>query len=479
MPDTPTVPAADRVPPGDDEPTAKELLSFGAVALPKELARTNASFLILPIFNIGMGFNPLIISMILMFQGIWDSVTDPAVGYISDNFKSKWGRRRPFILVGVVLTAIVGMAIWWFPRDWGETATLTYFGIGIIVFTTVQTIFAVPWGAMQLELSRTYHGRTRVVLFVSVFQKASYLITPWLFTITTLSFFVDELHGVRWTSAVFGTLLLIAGVVCFKYSRERTAVTVQVREGFLHALKNTIVNIHFLKIVWVYVVQLFCIGLFYALGAYVSIFYLFEGDKTRGAAHWAGMESFGNLLAFFAIPLVGIITKKLGKHRALQVSLVSMIIGQVLFYFLMDPSRPFLVYIVPFFHTMGISAVFIILPALMADVIDMDELKSGRRREGLFSAASGFIIKMAYSLANGLTGVLLVWVGFNIDATVVENASSIETLRFWFAFGPIVFLASSILVLRNYPLTEKRIAEVQAELKIRRAAAATEAANPQ
>lgn len=457
-----------------DEPKAKELLAFGSVGLPKELARANTSFLILPIFNIGMGFNPLIVSTILMIQGIWDSISDPAMGYFSDNFRSKWGRRRPFILLGIILTSIIGMVLWWFPRDWGETATMTYFGIGILLFTTAQTMFAVPWGAMTLELSRTYHGRTRVVLFVSIFQKASYLVTPWLFTITTLSFFVDELHGVRWTSAVIGTMLLIAGLICFKYTRERTEVKVRKREGFLHALKNTITNIHFLKIVWVYVVQLFCIGLFYALGAYVSIFYLFDGDKTRGAAHWAGLESFGNLLAFLAIPLVGVVTRKLGKHRALQVSLASMIVGQILFYFLMDPERPYLVFIVPFFHTMGISAVFIILPALMADVVDVDELKSGRRREGLFSAASGFIMKMAYSLANGLTGVLLVWVGFNIDASAVENAGSIESLRFWFAFGPIIFLASSILVLWKYPLTEKRIAEVQAELKVRRQTLAAE-----
>ncbi|MBK1878735.1 MFS transporter [Pelagicoccus mobilis] len=453
-----------------DEPKVKELLGFGSASFAKELINNPSLFLIIPVLNIGLGFDLAAIGIIVTIKGLWDSVTDPIAGHYSDNFQSKWGRRRPFILFGGIMMALTSVLMWQFPREWEENSALIFFGVALIAYTSASTVFSVPYYALQMELSKTYHGRTRVVLYVSIFLKASYIITPWLYTFTTLGIFDDILEGIRWLSYIAATLMVITSVICFKLSRERTRVVAANKQNLFKAITQTVRSIHFLRITFVYVTQLTILGAFWVFGTYVSTYYVFEGDKTAGAAYIAAVQGVGNVLAFFCIPLTGWLTKRYGKHNALKFSILMMMVGQALFFFLMNKEYPYLVYIVPLFYSVGISSVFIILPAMFADVIDVDELKTGYRREGMFGAASGLVMKVAFSLANGISAFLLIWVGFDEELGADQSEPTLLSMRLLFAFAPIVFLGLSLLVLRNYPITEAYIKEVQAKLKERRSA---------
>ncbi len=459
-------------PESTDEPRRGELLAYGATTIGTDLASEPTARMVVPVLNIGLGFNPALAGSLGMIRLLWDSFTDPVMGYFSDNFRSKWGRRRPLILLGAVLMAITSIAMWTFPRGATESFTMVYILVGLIAFTTSQTIFSVPYGALGMELSRTYHGRTRVMLFRSVFQKAGLFIQPWLFPLVSLAVFADVLQGVRMLAAVLAVILVALAANCFRHTRERVVVQpTQARSGFFKSMWSIARSIHFIRVTYIYVVMLFLIGFYYLFGMYICIYHLFGGDVTLGSTHWAGVNTVGHGLALVTIPLVGWVAKRFGKHVALKGSLMMTGFGYLLFYVFMNPAYPYLIYVVPIFYSTGYSAIFILLPALLADVIDVDDLENGERCEGLFSASASYFMKIAYALASGLAGLTLVLVGFDAELGTAQPPGAMEAMKMVFSFLPILLLASAFWLLRNYPLTETYILEVQQKLKARNAAA--------
>ncbi len=457
-----------------DEPDKGELLAYGSTTIASDLTSEPCARMVVPVLNIGLGFNPALAGSLGMIRLLWDSFTDPLMGYFSDNFKSRWGRRRPLILVGGLLMAITASLIWTFPRGASENFTMAYILVALLAFTTSQTIFNVPYGALGMEMSRSYNGRTRVVLYRSFFQKAGYFITPWLFPLVSLAIFTDVLQGVRILTSVLGIMLVLAVINCFRCTHERTITPPsRPRTGFFKSMWAIASSIHFIRVTYVYVVMLFLIGFYYLFGMYICIYHLFDGDVTVGSTHWAGVNTVGNGLALVSIPLVGWFAKKYGKHVALKVSMAMMAIGSLLFFVCMNPTYPYLIYIVPVFYSTSNSAIFIILPSLLADVIDVDDLAHGERREGLFAASASYFMKIAYAIANGLSGLTLVLVGFNADLGSAQPEGTMLAMKMVFSFLPIVLLGTAFLLLRNYPITEAYITEVQAKLKARNEAQTT------
>lgn len=455
-------------PPAKEKPDVPrgELVAYSVSEIPNSVAGGVMTNLANPIMVVTLGLSPSSVGMVLMLRGLWDAITDPLMGYITDNSKSRFGRRRPFILLGGVLMALALMVAWWFPTDRGEMTMLVVYGVGLLLFATAQTIFSVPYGALGFELSGTYNGRTRVQMGRTLAGRMASFASPYLFPFCLLGIFGGALAGVRWLSVIVGILLIISVVITALKTTERSQ-TVAVKENFFKAIWSTLKCPEFRRIAFIYAALLFTLGAFGVFQFFLITFYVFQGDVAKGAAFNAGVETFANVLTLASVPVIAWACKRYQKHNALRIALTLMIVGSFLQLYLINPQYPWLMFFSPFFYSLGIVAVFMILGALMADAVDADELRSGQRREGLFSATAAFMMKTMLAIATGVSGILIEATGFVRDLGGDQAPGVFDNMRYLFAAKAILLFAC-LAVLYKYPLTKDRLEEIQAELKRRR-----------
>ena len=206
-----------------------------------------------------------------------------------------------------------------------------------------------------------------------------------------------------------------------------------------------------------------------ALTFFVIVYKLFNGDAAASGI-WVSL--FGCLGAlgttFIVIPVVTWMSKVYGKKKAFLISQGVSVVGYIMLWFLFVPGKPWLYIIgLPFF-SFGIGSLFTIMMSMTADVIDIDELKSGLRREGIFGAIYWWMVKVGFAIAGALSGVIIAFVGFNPDLASTDQQSAVDGLHAFFCFFPMAGTLVAMFVMRNYSLTEERANEIKAELAKRR-----------
>lgn len=421
--------------------------------------------LVHPILVTTLGLAPGAVGAVLMVRGLWDALTDPVMGFLTDNARTRMGRRRPFVLCGGILMGVTMILAWLLPVGAGPVAMLTVFGVAMLAFATAQTIYSVPYGALGLELSLSYDGRTRVQMAKALCSRIASFASPFLFPFCLLPIFASPLVGAQWLSVGLAILMAVTGVIAALATRERVVVAAQ-KDHFLDAIRETLRSPHFLRIAFIYVVLLFVLGAFGVFSYFLGIYYVFRGDVARGAAYGAAVETLANVLALAAIPAISGVCAKFGKHNALRLALALMIFGSLLQLVLLNPDHPWLMFISPFFYSVGIVATFMVLGTMLADVVDADELETDRRREGLFSATAAFMMKTVGAVATGLSGLLIEACGFEIEKGANQAPGVFTTMLILFS-GKCILLVACLVVLHGYPLTRERVAEIQAELRRR------------
>ena len=206
-----------------------------------------------------------------------------------------------------------------------------------------------------------------------------------------------------------------------------------------------------------------------SLTFFVIVYKLFNGD-AEATGIWVSL--FGCLGAlgttFIVIPIVAWLSKKMGKKKAFMVSQSISILGYIMLYFLFIPGKPWMYIIALPFFSFGIGSLFTIMMSMTADVIDVDELNSGKRREGVFGAIYWWMVKVGFAIAGALSGVMIAAVGFNPDLTTVEQQSAVDGLHAFFCFFPTLGTLAAMLIMRNYSIDETRANEIRALLKFRK-----------
>ncbi|HBE11849.1 MAG TPA: hypothetical protein DCY76_05355, partial [Flavobacteriales bacterium] len=200
----------------------------------------------------------------------------------------------------------------------------------------------------------------------------------------------------------------------------------------------------------------------------IIVHYMFNSDPAS-AGTWPAMHgSVGALMTtFLVIPVVTWMSKKLGKKKAFMVSQFISIVGYVLFWFLFIPGKPYLFLFALPFHSFGIGSLFTIMMSMTADVCDLDELRTGKRREGVLGAVYWWMVKLGFGIAALLSGTILSIVGFDAE-NVTESA--VTGMRAFYSLLPIAGVIGAVLIMRNYDITEERAEQLKAELAKKRAA---------
>jgi GPH family glycoside/pentoside/hexuronide:cation symporter len=166
------------------------------------------------VLNLGLGMNPALVGLLGALPRLTDALTDPLMGYISDNTRSRWGRRRPYIFVGAILVGIIYALLWQLPADRSESFYFWYFLSGSLIFYLAYTMFATPWVAFGYELTPDYHERTRLMGTQNFVGQLPYMIAPYFLAIMANDrWFPDMVEGAAGLSIIIGVFVIVVGIM--------------------------------------------------------------------------------------------------------------------------------------------------------------------------------------------------------------------------------------------------------------------------
>ncbi|MHB9038464.1 MAG: MFS transporter [Armatimonadota bacterium] len=453
-----------------DKVSLKHKLGFGLGGANECLLANSIGAMSSYVFNITLGVSPVLIGIAGAAPRLWEAITDPAIGSMSDNYRSRFGRRKPFIAIGAVLAAVIFAAIWFVPTGWSERAYFYWLLAGSILFFTAYALFNIPWNAMGYEMTPDYHERTKVMAYRSVFSALGGMGLPWLFALTKLSCFKDTLEGAKYVGVGTAVLMIILGLMPVLLGKENYSVQVERQEKvpLIAGMRESFKNLPFMAIVGS--VTLMIIGLFTvaALGPYLTIYYVFKGNQNAASIiiGWGG-TSYA-LISIAATPVIAFVSSKIGKRNALQVFLMLALVGCFSKWFCYNQSHPYMTIIPNLLIGPGFAAVWMLCHAMIADICDVDELKTGTRREGFYGAVYNWALKIGVTGASGLSGLVLVGTGFNQALGGGQSQHTIFLMRIFFVLIPAVANIAAMILLRFYNITEDKAYQIRTELEARR-----------
>lgn len=469
-----TIPAAPPSSPGPvtnhETLSYKQLLAFGVGGLPYNLGVEAVKQLAKPVYNILLGVNPVWIGSVLMIARIWDAVADPVLGHLSDNTRTKWGRRRPYIAVGGILSALTFPLVWLVPSGWDQSAAGIYFLVTALLFYSSFSLFSVPFMTLALEMTPDYHERTRVLAYRAVFAAFSSVTLAWAFRLAHSDVFPNAMAGVQVVSIGIAVLFLGGGLIPAIFVKERYHVLAakQAKQRFWPTFRIVFRNQQFRLLVMLTLVMVMGTLTFNALGIYVTTYYVSGGD-VKAAATIVGFTGTISLVVNLTIvPWLSQLSKRWGKINVLQGCMAMGILGGGLKWFLYDPRWPYAQVIMPLFLAPAGSGFWLIVNSMKADVCDLDELDTGIRREGAYASISSWVQQAAAALTFTLTGVILVVIGFDQALGGNQTPSTLLWMRLGFSIAPMLAFAAGMLILKRYQLDEARMAEIRAQLEARR-----------
>ncbi len=428
-----------------------------------------------------LGFPGWMWSLIYFFPRIFDAITDPIMGYVSDNTKSKWGRRRQYVFLGAIVMGISYVFMWQLFKENTLEYNFWYFFLWSIIFYLGLTLFSVPYVAMGYEMSDDFHERTNIMAVAQWIGQWAWVIAPWFWVIMyDPEWFPSADVAARELAIWVAIPCAICAMVPALFIKSESTLDRDYEPLDLASIGNSLKKIFtsFLEAFKIKQFRKLCISTFLifnafntvaALTFFVIVYKLFNGDAGASGV-WVSL--FGCLGAlgttFIVIPTVTWMSKKMGKKKAFMLSQGISVIGYILLWFLFVPGKPWMYIIALPFFSFGIGSLFTIMMSMTADVIDIDELNSGLRREGIFGAIYWWMVKVGFAIAGALSGVIIAFVGFNPDLATTDQQSAVDGLHAFFCFFPMAGTLLAIWVMRDYDLTEERANEVRAKLAARK-----------
>ena len=518
--------------PGDRIPTFQKIM-FSAGVNMDYVAIGLLNLLWLPFFNIGLGLTPITLGVIMMILRTWDAFSDPLIGNLSDNARTRWGRRRPFMFVACVTTACLLPLFWHIPEsvrdgttwlvhidDWlinligvdlitPNLALPAYLTVLGIVFFTSFSCWSMPYYGMQLELTPNYDERTRLTAWMTLFGKMSTLMGSWILALVILvgalalnnpsalegkPVFIRNIlssiqpwlahftHsetgekpivvGMRAVSWLVAIGIVVFGMLPALFVKERyyqVEAAKQKRDPFWQSVRESATC----KPLWSLILVSFFLVLgssaVSALGQYLNFYYVFDGDLAK-AAVVGGLKGTVLVVAGIAsIPLFTWLGEKFDKRSMVMAMLGCSMFGHTLNYFLMTPKYPYLQLIPGIFESSSIAAVWLFIPSMKADVADWDERRTTRRREGSINSFFSWFIKVSHTASIGIGAYVLQTSGFK--ATLDHQPHEVLMRMFHLYLGlPLLIWSVALLAAWYYPLNRKRSSDIRAELEARRGA---------
>ncbi len=436
------------------------------------------------VFSIYLGVNAWLVGLALTLIRFYDAFSDPFMGWISDNFRSKYGRRRPFILIFGVLCGLGLPIMFLVSPSWSEykflglSAVFWYMLLSNMIYIPIFSAYTVPFNSLANELSPDYEERTSIMTYRSILQKIFEVGNFYALRFTNLAWFLipgtgkqNVLAGMRVYTCILGIVMAIFAIIIFFSVKERyyekIVVKTQQHVSFASALYETLTCRPFLFMLLVGASFNLGTSMLGTLGYYATVYYVCGGDQAIGNDwnFWMGLAfMFGGLIG---APMLNRVAYFAGKRNAL---IVTAFIGMAAYagsWYLYTPKIQWLQTVASGLMGLTASGLWMLYGSICADVIDYDELNTGKRREGSFTSCGTYILKLGNALGGFLAGAIISKVGDNA-ALAAGNPDTIFWIRVMLAAVPLIGMALVIAFVLQVPLTKKICEEIRLKLEARR-----------
>ena len=432
--------------------TIREKLGFGVFDLGGNMMFSVMGFWCLHYLTDVVGLTAALAGFALMIGKVWDAVTDPAMGFISDRTRTPLGRRRPYLLAGAIP---MGLVFWFFftvPNVSGQTAIGVWAALALILFNTFSTILNIPYSSLTPELSGDYHEQTSLngfrfgfAVFGTIIGAAA--VQP------LVGFFATPRQGYSMTGLILGGVVTVTSLLTFFGTKEKKQIPSNLpSETFFKTYQAVFTNRPFVILVMTYMLHITALTLLQGIIIYYTK-YIYNNEAMATPA-----MALLLVVAMVFIPVSVLVAKKIGKRAVYQICFIILTIATMLIFFLGHVLGIRFFFAVMVFAGIGVGFNYVAPFAMVPDTVTYDELRTGRRKEGAYYGIWTFFSKTGAALAALLSGMILQAGGYIADAVQPEAA----LLAIRLIIGPIpaaVFVAAALLI-RLYPLDEKACREM-------------------
>ncbi|MDR7299804.1 GPH family glycoside/pentoside/hexuronide:cation symporter [Pelomonas aquatica] len=430
------------------------------------------------VFNIFLGVAPGLISTVQAIKIFIDAGSDALFGWLSDNTRTRYGRRRPFILVGGVLAGIGLPLMFAVGKGWTDTQYFIFMLVSMIIYVPVMSCFNMPWVSLGAEMTPDYHERTTVMAVRNAIQKGPELAMFFAAQFTTLSIFNDAsgkpdiLRGAQTYCAILGAIMVAVSIAIFLMVRERyyekLVSRTQTHIPLADTLWRTLRCKPFRTVLTMSLAYSIGTAMVGALGYYATVYYVCKGDVVLAAKWNTAMGVSGMAFGFAGIPSFWWIARRFGKRTGLATVLTLAICAFLGDWWLYDPERPYLQLFACGFVAFTGAGFWTLYAATIGDVVDYDESQTGQRREGSFSACQSWISKVGIALGVGASGWILQFTGFDATKEGAQAPEAIFWIRILLSGIPVIGLVLALIAILRFPLTEARMLEIRGKLEATR-----------
>jgi GPH family glycoside/pentoside/hexuronide:cation symporter len=408
-----------------------------------------------------VGLAPGIAAASIFIGRSWDYINDPIIGHISDRTRSRWGRRRPYLLFGAIPFGLAFILLWWRPPFTATISLAAYYAVAYLLFDTAATFAYMPYFALTPELTDDYDERTALTSYRMFFSILGGLVA---FTIPLMiigTFRPENAARVTLMGVIFAIASVLPLWLTFFGTQERNQHMDKERPGLRESLRAAFRNRPFV----------FSAGIFLLTWVAVTIL---EGTLLFFLKYVVEREGQSDLImatifitAIFALPLWEYASRRWNKQRAYIAGIGFWAVVQLLMITLTPASPLSLLLTLSVFAGIGVGAAHVLPWSIIPDAIEWDELHTGKRHEGMFYSLVTLMQKIASSIAIPLVLVLLEVTGY-VPNSLEQPGSAILGIRIVVGPIPAILLCAGIAFAWLYPLSRETHSEIRQQLQERR-----------
>ena len=410
--------------------------------------------------------NPALAGTAFLISKLYDAVTDPFEGILTDRTRSPLGRRRPYLLAGILLVFLSFFLMWYPAAFESETARFAYVIVTYLFFSTVVSIVMTAYNALASELTLDYHERTSVSSIRIFFSSVASILAAVL-PLEIVKLAPDPRTGYIWMGIAFGIFFALPFLVTFFSTRERPEFqrpleSFSLRKTFLDPFRVKT----FVIVLLMYILAFVAMDAVSSIVIYFMKYYLGRGGEAN---YVSGALLVAQLVS---LPFYVRISRRTSKQTGYLIGALVWV-ATMLFSFLITPGAPsWYIYVFAVMVGLGTGGIVVMIYAMFPDIPDVDELQTGERREGTYSAIVTFSRKFSSAVALFLISNALAITGYrppieNAGAVVeqVQTPEFLNALRMVFAFTPILLVGLAVVAALRYPLNAERHARLNGVLK--------------
>lgn len=436
----------------------KRKIGYGAGEFSSSIFFTITSFWLMNFLTDEVRLSAALAGTALLVGKIWDAVIDPFIGYFSDRTKSRWGRRRLYILFFAIPFGIAFVLMFRNPGIEVQTGKFIWTLLTYIFFCTVYSFTNIPYNALLPEMTPDYNERTNIAGFKQGFAVFGTLLGAGA-AMPIMALFAGRTAGYIGMSAIFGFLAALSLLVTFLSVREPEHVAAEQTGSVWAALKDAFTNKPYLILLTTWFLNSTAVAIMQSM----LIYYYKYVFQKEGAVTLAMI--FLLVFTMITLPLWVWLCRKLGKKTGYILGMTLTLAAVTCFAFFADKLGPNLALIFMGLAGVGFASHYVAPWAMAPDTIEYGFAKSGIRREGVYYSIWTFVIALGGALAGFLVGHGLDLFGYVPDA--VQSARSILGIRLLIGILPAIIILLGNIVLAFYPLTKKRYEEVLAQIAAR------------